>query len=328
MGIRERRSLLAAGLIGGLTWGALPPNPAVATVILDFDYTYDTGFFKNNPQRQAALQAAVAGLSSLLNDNLSAITPGGGNTWTATFTNPTTNAATSIVGPQIAAQHILIYVGARAIGGSTIADSEFGKASAVGTAAWVNTVLNRGQAANTDFGPWGGEISFDTGRNWNFDPSTDVAANQFDFAGAALHEVLHILGYGDTPSWTRYVDASGFNGPITDAFHDEINKGAVPLSSDESHWAAGTEVTVGSGSVPLMISDLAAGRRYDLTGLDIAGLCDIGWDLRNGDTNLCRQLPEPPGNGLVLIPVLLLGILVWTRRQRRAQVDPSATKTS
>ena len=154
--------------------------------------------------------------------------------------------------PQFAAQHILIYVGARAIGGSTIADSEFGKASAVGTAASVNTVLNRGQAANTDLDR-GEAKSASIQDQLELDPSTDIPANQFDFTGAALHEVLHILGYGNTPSWTRYVDASGFNGPITDAFHDEINKGAVPLSSDESHWAAGTEVTVGSGSVPLMI---------------------------------------------------------------------------
>ena len=183
--------------------------------------------------------------------------------------------------PQIAAQHILIYVGARAIGGSTIADSEFGKASAVGTAAWVNTVLNRGQAANTDFGPWGGEISFDTGRNWNFDPSTDIAANQFDFAGAALHEVLHILGYGDTPSWTRYVDASGFNGPITDAFHDEINKGAVPLSSDKSHWAAGTEVTVGSGSVPLMIPDLVPASHRTIEIPDVMFDVRLGQELKS-----------------------------------------------
>ena len=48
---------------------------------------------------------------------------------------------------------------------------------------------------------------------------------------------------------------------------------------------------------------------------------DVMFDVRFGSgTKELTAAPQPPGNRLVLIPVLLLGILVCICRQRRAQV--------
>ena len=59
------------------------------SVTIEINYTYDSsGFFTTNPQAKTVLQEAATMLGSHLEDNLAAIVPSGGNTWTATTFNP------------------------------------------------------------------------------------------------------------------------------------------------------------------------------------------------------------------------------------------------
>src|SRR5262249_30102776 len=78
---------------------------------IQFDYTYDTGnFFVGHTDRQSLLNAAAAVFESRLTDNLTAITPAGGNTWSINFDNPTTGAAVTLNNPTIPAGVVKVYV--------------------------------------------------------------------------------------------------------------------------------------------------------------------------------------------------------------------------
>src|SRR6478736_1841194 len=63
----------------------------VPSVAIQFDYRYDSSGFFNDQARKDVLQAAANAITSRLNDTLDAIpAPTGNNSWTATFTNPST----------------------------------------------------------------------------------------------------------------------------------------------------------------------------------------------------------------------------------------------
>src|SRR5262245_16959497 len=63
-------------------------NPAPLNVIFDFRYD-DTGFFTDNPERIATLNAAAIDIGNRVTDTLAAIPfPTAGNTWNAVFDNP------------------------------------------------------------------------------------------------------------------------------------------------------------------------------------------------------------------------------------------------
>src|SRR6188474_1823232 len=89
----------------------------VPAVLIQVDYTYDTGFFANNPEARATMERAATELGNSISANLAAIAPGGGNTWTATFHNPATGAMQSLVNPTIDANALRLFVGARPLGG-------------------------------------------------------------------------------------------------------------------------------------------------------------------------------------------------------------------
>src|SRR5215207_1497427 len=116
----------------------------VPAVLLQIDYTYDTGFFRNNADARAVIERVASELGNSLNANLAAITPGGSNGWTATFYNPATGAEVSIANPTIAANTLKIYVGGRVIPGD---EGGFGGAGGYilsGSTAWNNATLTRG----------------------------------------------------------------------------------------------------------------------------------------------------------------------------------------
>jgi hypothetical protein len=68
----------------------------VPAILIQLDYTYDTGFFKNNPAAQAVMQRVAAELGNSISANLSAIAPSGVNSWTASFFNPATGAQVNL----------------------------------------------------------------------------------------------------------------------------------------------------------------------------------------------------------------------------------------
>ena len=302
-------AVLACAFVAGL---ALAP-PARAKVTFDFDYSLDVNNFfnpstANGQAARAALVTAGHVYEDRVLDNLTAITPGGINTWTALFTNPGTGATTDPKDPNhwdglpnvnIPTNVLKVYVGGRSLGGA-IGLGGPGGYSGQGDVPFENALQYRGQAGAsaspaTDTGPWGGSISFDNSVSWNFDLS-GPAKNKNDFLTVATHELAHILGFGTANSWKTRLTLTGgkYVGPFTGAKAVTLYGGPVPLetvtgtNTVAAHFAAGTMSTVG-GVTPqetLMDPDITTGTRKKITLLDWAAIDDVGWDLaRPGDAN-------------------------------------------
>ncbi|MGV3483812.1 MAG: dockerin type I domain-containing protein [Planctomycetaceae bacterium] len=311
----ERRALLVAeadpfdltrafdvtGLAGTPTatinWGdgsqsaaTVTGGTAAGTVQIRFDYSLDTTGFLSAANRRAALNAAASIVSSRLTDTLSAIRPSGTNTWTASTFHPATGAVVNFNNLNIAANEIVVYVGARELGTSQLGSGGPGGIAARGTSDWLNTVSGRGQAGalatpKTDFGPWGGSLAFDSSTNWYFGlDQAGLQSSQQDFITVAVHELTHLLGFGTAPSWTALVSGAGFVGPKAQAAYDA---GAiVPLSTDRGHFL---ETITDSGRKTLMGPVIEAGKRDTLTPLDLAALDDIGWTVTNTRATIAAQ---------------------------------------
>jgi hypothetical protein len=259
---------------------------------------------------QADLQAAANVLTGRLTDSLSALTPGGQNSWSATFSNPATGSQQSVNNPSVSANTIVIYVGARNLGASTLGLGGFGGFSASGAQSWADLISKRGQtgAPTTDFGPWGGSISFNNTASWYFDsdPSTvDVPGGQSDFYSVALHELGHVLGIGTATSWNNQISGGQFTGAASAAAHGGT---PVPLDASGGHWANGTTSTLPGTSTlqdAAMDPSLTVGTRKNFTDLDFAGLTDVGWQV--------TPVPEPEQYAFVAA-LGLLGFLIYRRR--------------
>jgi hypothetical protein len=270
---------------------------SLLTVSFNFDFSLDATNFFNSADKRQALQQAGNLLASHLNDVLTAITPGGGNTWLATFLDPSTGRSTSKANLSIGQGSIVVFVGGRDFPTGQVAEGAFGGFSASGSPAWEDTLAARGQAGAlvpagqfpSDFGPWGGSLSFDSqGTDWYFGTSASgIGSNQTDFMSAAMHELGHLIGFGEADSFVRYVVGSSFTGPNATAAYDGL--GSPPLSGDRGHWQDG--LTDGGQEVA-MDPSLAPGTRKLFTALDYAALNDIGW---NANTT-------PPDANVIITP--------------------------
>ncbi|MGY8733937.1 MAG: matrixin family metalloprotease, partial [Pirellulales bacterium] len=248
------------------------------------DYSLDTNNFFNDQTRKDTLERAATVLESRINDELTAITPSGGNNWDATFTHPGTGASHQLTNLTIPLGSLVIFVGARNIGSLGVGGP--GGFQASGTSAFLDSIITRGQTGidsnnslnTTDYAPWGGHITFDTSPTWNFgddQPST----GENDFFSVALHEIGHVLGVGTANSWDNLVNGSNlFTGSASAA----ANGGNVPLASGSSHWnndQASTLTNTGAVQEAAMDPNLTVGTRKQFTVLDWAALDDIGWEI-------------------------------------------------
>jgi hypothetical protein len=274
-----------------------------------FDYTYDDNssnkFFDSGTtlgqSRRATLNEAATYFSSFT-DNLSAINPSGNNTWTPKITNPVTGTTNeSVSGLQnISANEIVVFVGARDLDGSLGlggpgSSSISYEVNPTGL-AFKDTVKARGQSGAlnspaTDFGPWGGSLSFDNTVTWNSDLDAP-ASNENDLLSVAIHELGHLMGAGTAPSWDSNISGSDFTGTNSVAAFG----GNVPLSTDGAHWADGTTSTVnGISQETAMDPTITEGTRKLFTQLDYAGLKDVGWETAS------VPFEFSPGLGMVLV---------------------------
>ena len=267
----------------------------VPAVLIQVDYSLDSAGFFNNAEARATMERVAAELGNSLNANLAAITPGGGNTWTASFFNPATGGQTSVSNLAIGANTIRLYAGARDLPGSAAGVGGFGGYGISGSQSWINTIQTRN---HNGFAPWGGSITFDTTQRWHFGATTvGLDSNELDFYSVATHELGHVLGIGTSAHWRNAVSGGAFRGGNAMAAYG----GAVPVTPDGAHWADG--ITIGGKAVSLDPS-LTFGQRVNWTALDAAALRDLGWGATAvGATPAPTPAPAPTAPTFTRVPL-------------------------
>jgi hypothetical protein len=281
---------------------------ASANVDIVFDYRYDSsGFFTGaNSSRQNLLNDVAAVFENRFQDNLTAITSAGSNHFNAHFFEPDNGNTSTIPDFSVAAGQIVVFVGAHNLG-NTLAEGGNGGFSSSGAASFLDNAASRGQAGallpvQTDFGPWGGAISFNSTSNWYFDLDTktdEPFSNQYDFYSVAVHELAHVLGFGTSPSFVNLSSGGVFNGT---AVHDLLGFNP-PLSADGGHWMQGLTYL---GQEVAMDPSILAGQRKHFTELDYAAMKDVGWQV--------SPIPEAEAWAMMLAG---LGLLGWRLRSQR-----------
>lgn len=272
---------------GSVLWGdgtssaaTVGTQPTTGPLSIRFDYSLDSlGFFAAQ-ERRTRLQQAADSIVKKFSDQLLAITPGGSNTWTARFRNPSNGAQENRSNLSIATNEILVFAGGRPLNANELGRGERGGFQVSSPSqTFINTVQARGQSGAlatpaTDFGPWGGSIAFASTANWHFGATTQgLDSNEFDFIGVASHELFHVLGFGLSASWDAKV-SGGFTGPNSTAVYGQS---PVPLSGT-THWQ---QNITSNGQNVAMSPETTGGVRKLPTRLDLAGLQDIGWQLVN-----------------------------------------------
>lgn len=281
------------------------PHASYAAFTIHFDYTYDTGGFfsgANLGRRTLLDDAASVFENNLTSGSLSAITPGGGNTWSLTFPNPSTGVSVTLNNPVVAANTITIYVGAHDLTGNLIGLSNY-QYNYFGNSGWVS--LFQARDSTTKFGSFGGAIAFDSLTPWYFDsdPLTlESFPGDYDFYSVAEHEIAHLLGFTDgANAFNAKVSGTQFTGLHVEA----VFGGPAPLAGagDLNHWQQG--VSFNSQEV-LMDPTFFFDERKTPTDLDYAALEDIGYTM--------TTIPEPTTASLIALSAV--AFMVTSRRPR------------
>jgi hypothetical protein len=333
-----------------VTLFALLASWAQAQLNIVFDYSMDTNGYFTTPRRDTLDQAANYLESFMTGQTLAAINPTGtinadgtagtGNRWNAAITNPQTGSINNIginaapnatVGLNIAANTVVVYVGARSLGGAIATGLRPGMTT---TTAFSTTVIGRG-VSGTVMGSVG-SIAFNNSTSFYFDndiTTVESFAGQVDFFSVAVHELIHVLGVFNGSTIT--VGANTFNFGWTSNTNTATNPdtffgtdavasygGVINLASDASHWAEGVQSTiagnpdVGGTQEALMDPTVSLGFRKYISELDLAALADIGYTT-NDSAMLVNILPIPePSTYAVLFGAGALALSIGYRRRR------------
>ncbi|MEN8764211.1 MAG: matrixin family metalloprotease [Thiogranum sp.] len=300
---KDLKTCLAAGLMAIF-------GQQASAINIEFDYSFDTNNFFNTQVRKDALNAAGTFFGDIIQDNLTAINSGGSNHFNAVFSNPANGLNTTITDFSVGADTLIVYAGGRMLSGNALGVGGPGVFNVSGSTAFFNNAVTRGETpgtsgvqggAATDFAPWGGSVTFDTGTNWYFDQDVSSSGDAIDndFFSIALHELGHVLGIGLADSWDNLVSGADFTGVASSA----VFSGAVPLSGDLAHWADGTTgLFNGTFQEAAMDPSIQFGTRKLFTDLDLAGLTDVGWEV--------ASVPVPAamwsfGSGLIGLVVMV-----------------------
>ncbi len=267
-----------------------------------------------------SLEAAADTLEYWLNDSFAAITPGGANTWSALFFDPRTSSSTTtetVTNLHVAASSVTIFAGAftGGPGGLLGQGSKGGYVGLAGDSTFQDTILTRGGTA--EYVMWGGMTRFKGDRlDWHLDHTSMPGGSEFDFYTVAVHEMIHVLGFGQSTEWDNQRISFIFTGPKSVEVYNRTDADTgdptnpVPLD-DSDHWDNSLQSIVASDGVTLqdtlMGPQLLPGQRLEVTELDLAGLSDIGWEV--------TPIPEPEAFAILLGFVAFF--IVWNARKKR-----------
>lgn len=287
---------------------AVASQTASANVDIRFDYRYDSsGFFTGvNSSRQSILEVAASEFETRFQDHLTAVVSSGSNNFDIRFFQPDADKNITLQNFSVPADQIVVFVGAHDLGRSLAIGGPGGFSSTSSSSDFLENASSRGQPGalsetETDFGPWGGSISFNSASSWFFDPdpNTDESLAGYDLYSVTVHELAHVLGFGTANSFDNLVSNNVFTGSAV-----ENLLGYKPGVTD-GHWTEGLQY---NGVETAMDPTIAQGQRKHFTELDYAAMKDMGWQV--------SAIPEPETWGMMLAG---LGLLGW--RLRVSQVS-------
>ncbi|CAA6692891.1 MULTISPECIES: PEP-CTERM sorting domain-containing protein [unclassified Lentimonas] len=248
------------------------------------NYDYDTnGFF--DLSKKAVIDQVVSDVESRLSYSATDVIPGGTNTWTWRFEDPSSSGADiSIFNPLYTGGSFNLYVGAKSQGSSTLGFGGNVGLSGSGNSAFISNILDKNSA--TQYDPYAGFLSMNSDTSWYVNAAFDAgaASGLYDLYSVFAHELLHAMGFGLT-------GAQIWNNNQTNGVYSSANVSSKSLNANNDHWASGTESEYWDGSAwatqeAAMDPNISTGTRKYITELDYAVFSDYGFDVSS-------PVPEP-----------------------------------
>ncbi|BCX46366.1 FG-GAP repeat protein [Haloferula helveola] len=277
--------------------GCLPALGCASAITIEFDYTYDTNDWFEVGERKAILEQVASLYETILTDTLLRIDPADfpGSTWTVSVRNPQTGNTVSLPNFVVPDDTIVVFAGARELGGTVRGQAGNAGWSGSGFSSWFSRIRARGgnpgadySSADaeliTDYAPHVGFLSFDITTDYNYSTTQNLSGT--DYVSVALHELGHVLGIGICDSWDNLINSGQFTGPAS-----LRAAGVMPaVQSGNGHFdqsvtnkpAFGSFATPHGSSTPVLMRPsltTSGGLLTVLTDLDLAALVDIGWQV-------------------------------------------------